>query len=330
MLGLEQHLDYIQSMGFDAIWITPVVQNIDHVVLNWGMGDVVVTGYHGYWQQNLYSIDSNFGGAQALHSLVQAMHSRRMWLMLDVVANHMGDVRSSALSNLVPFNTSEHFHVEHDECDTTQVHNQTQLEQTWFCNLPDIDTEQPAVASTLYQWIHRLVGTYAIDGVRIDTLRFVRQDFWPTFESAAAVFCIGEVGFASGEYPDYGLTYTAGYQRHSISGVLNYPLYYVIQDLFVHKKSMSILAEYWPQHEAAFSDPDALGNFVDNHDQARFLFAQPDISQLQNALTLAFCARGIPIVYATRWLLRLLSFLRRLNSCEREFPPCACVFSFAS
>ncbi|KID94029.1 alpha-amylase A type-3 precursor, partial [Metarhizium majus ARSEF 297] len=38
--GLEGKLDYIRGMGFDAIWITPVVAN-------------AAGGYHGYWAQDL-------------------------------------------------------------------------------------------------------------------------------------------------------------------------------------------------------------------------------------------------------------------------------------
>jgi len=39
-LGLEQHLDYIQSLGATAIWISPVVKNVDT--------NADVDGYHGY------------------------------------------------------------------------------------------------------------------------------------------------------------------------------------------------------------------------------------------------------------------------------------------
>lgn len=38
-------LDYIQGMGFTAIWITPVTENFE--------GDTSDgEAYHGYWQQN--------------------------------------------------------------------------------------------------------------------------------------------------------------------------------------------------------------------------------------------------------------------------------------
>ena len=40
-IGLRDNLDYIQGMGFDAIWISPIIDNYDG-------------GYHGYWGRNIY------------------------------------------------------------------------------------------------------------------------------------------------------------------------------------------------------------------------------------------------------------------------------------
>lgn len=63
-------------MGFDAIWISPVVDNYEK-------------GYHGYWARNIYKINSRFGSRDDLKKLVQACHSRDIWVMVDVVANHV-------------------------------------------------------------------------------------------------------------------------------------------------------------------------------------------------------------------------------------------------
>jgi alpha-amylase len=61
--GLESKLDYIQGAGFDAIWITPVVAN-------------KAGGYHGYWAEDLYSVNSNYGTADDLKALVSAAHAK--------------------------------------------------------------------------------------------------------------------------------------------------------------------------------------------------------------------------------------------------------------
>jgi alpha-amylase len=47
-------------------------------------------GFHGYWAQNIYAVNSNFGTEADLIALSAALHARGMYLMVDVVANHMG------------------------------------------------------------------------------------------------------------------------------------------------------------------------------------------------------------------------------------------------
>jgi alpha-amylase len=66
-------------MGFDAIWISPVVDNL---------GD----GYHGYWAKNWEKINSNFGSEQDLKDLVKAAHAKGISVMVDVVANHSAPI----------------------------------------------------------------------------------------------------------------------------------------------------------------------------------------------------------------------------------------------
>jgi alpha-amylase len=81
--GIERKLDYIQGMNFDAIWISPIVAQLPQKT-GWG------EAYAGYWAQDLYALNDNFGTADDLKSLVTAMHDRGMYLMLDIVVNHMG------------------------------------------------------------------------------------------------------------------------------------------------------------------------------------------------------------------------------------------------
>jgi len=79
--GIINHLDYIQNMGFDAVWISPVVANIN---VTTGYGDP----YHGYWAQDINSLNSHFGTADDLKNLSSSLHSRGMYLMFDVCQPH--------------------------------------------------------------------------------------------------------------------------------------------------------------------------------------------------------------------------------------------------
>ena len=51
---------------------------------------------------NLYEVNSHFGTKQDLKDLVEACHKRGIWVMADVVANHMGP---GDISSFVPFNS---------------------------------------------------------------------------------------------------------------------------------------------------------------------------------------------------------------------------------
>lgn len=79
--GLESKLDYIKGMGFDAIWITPVVQS--KCLLPFPSTNDLTKiftdspgGYHGYWAQDLYKVNSNYGSADDLKSLVNTAHGK--------------------------------------------------------------------------------------------------------------------------------------------------------------------------------------------------------------------------------------------------------------
>lgn len=98
--GIEQKLDYIYNMGFNAIWISPITKNTP-------------TGYHGYYQTDLYSLNENFGTEQDLKDLSAALHKKDMYLMVDVVTNHFGSLSAGPnidYSQYYPFNDESYFH----------------------------------------------------------------------------------------------------------------------------------------------------------------------------------------------------------------------------
>lgn len=82
--GLEDRLDYIADLGVNALWISPVIKNIET--------DANVDGYHGYWAVDLTQPNAHFGNLDDLRSLVRAAHDRGMLVVIDIVANHMGQL----------------------------------------------------------------------------------------------------------------------------------------------------------------------------------------------------------------------------------------------
>ena len=268
--GIINHLDYIQGMGFNAIWISPIVENY-------------AGSYHGYHLTNLYNFNTNFGTEDDFKNLITQCHNRDIWVMVDVVANHVGPVGTD-YSQVYPFNSADHYH---DYCDITDWTNQWQIENCRLSGLPDLKQENDWVTQTLLDWISNLISTYNLDGIRIDTIMEVPQWFWDKFRSSAGVFQIGEA--FNGD-----INYVADYQNH-LDSVFNYPLYYTIQSSFCG--SFTNLEGYWFNSRPIYPAPQYVATFVENHDNPRFLNRCNDRSKFTNAAIFSLLWEGIPVFY---------------------------------
>lgn len=87
LVGLRERLDYIQGLGTDAIWLTPIFEN-KAVQLEDGPS----AGYHGYWITDFTQVDPHLGTNQDLRDLVDAAHAKGMKVVFDIITNHTADV----------------------------------------------------------------------------------------------------------------------------------------------------------------------------------------------------------------------------------------------
>jgi alpha-amylase len=286
--GLLSKLDYIQNMGFTAIWISPIVKQMDG---NTADGE----SYHGYWAQDIYSLNPAFGTEADLLALSTELHRRGMYLMVDIVTNHMafdGDSGSVDYSVFTPFSSSSYFHTPPCSID---YENQTSIETCWevttTVSLPDLRTEDTSVRSIWNAWIADLISTYSIDGLRIDSAKHQEKSFYPQFSTAASdTYMVGEVY-------DGDPSYVAAYQDY-IDGLLDYPSYYWITNAFsTTSYGFSDLASGINNQKSLAKDTSLYGSFLENHDQARFPSLTSDMSLVKNAIAFTMLKDGIPIVY---------------------------------
>jgi glycosidase len=94
LAGVRGHLDYLKELGVGAIWLSPVLRNcaFDH------------RSYHGYGIQDFLAVEPRFGSdpdraraqpglaERELRELVDEAHARDLYVILDIVLNHTGDV----------------------------------------------------------------------------------------------------------------------------------------------------------------------------------------------------------------------------------------------
>ncbi|TCD68229.1 hypothetical protein EIP91_011298 [Steccherinum ochraceum] len=265
---LRDNLDYIQDMGFTAVWISPVNQNYEGPRTPYG------DAYHGYWIADHSQLNSRFGTAEDLKALSDELHKRGMYLMVDVVVN---DVMAPSMK---------------PDYSTYMFKDQSLYHP--YCAISwDLDTENPTVVAGFSSWVKDMVTTYAIDGLRIDAAKHVGPGFWPQFCGAAGVFCIGEV-FGS------DIDEAASYQSDTeLDSILNYPMYTALMDAFAipGELNTSSITDTLDAYKTKFKDPGLLGNFLENQDLPRWANVSVDPQSMYNAMVFNFMSDGIPIVY---------------------------------
>jgi alpha-amylase len=279
--GIINQLDYIKNMGFTAIWITPVTMQKS------------TNAYHGYWTYDFYSVDGHLGDMNKLKELVSKAHARGIAVMLDVVANHTGDFQPNNGFAKAPFNKSDWYH---HNGDVKDWNDQWWVENGDVTGLDDLNQENPAVAAELKKWISWMVQTTGLDGLRVDTVKHVPKWFWKDFDEAANTFTLGEVYHGDPKY--------VGDYSNYLDGVLDFPMYYTIRDVFGKDQSMYKVADRFKQ-DGSYRNKNLNGVFIDNHDVPRFLneaSGRPGAgwdkySQIKAALGFLFTIRGIPVMY---------------------------------
>jgi glycosidase len=81
--GLESKIGYLSRMGITAIWISPLFKQVSFQET-----------YHGYGVQDFLAVDRHFGTTDDLKSLVNTAHDFGIYVILDIILNHSGNVFS--------------------------------------------------------------------------------------------------------------------------------------------------------------------------------------------------------------------------------------------
>jgi glycosidase len=212
--GIIDRLDYIQGLGATALWITPPVANM------WWDPLQQSGGYHGYWARDLGEVDEHLGTLATYRALSDALHRRGMYLIQDVVPNHManfftycdnpagtgcspaswdpGDVAANFVLNSGAVPTGKPTQAPFDRCDATDPAERAEAiyhwtpaivdytdpvqEASWqISDLDDLDTENPVVRAALRAAYGRWIREVGVDAFRVDTAKFVPHAFWNDF-----------------------------------------------------------------------------------------------------------------------------------------------------
>ncbi|NNE31232.1 MAG: alpha-amylase [Winogradskyella sp.] len=209
--GITQKIKegYFTDLGINAIWMTPIVEQI-HGGTDEGTG--VTYGYHGYWAKDWTKIDPNFGTTEDLHELVKEAHARGIRIVLDAVINHTGPVTEKD-----PVWPDEWVRTD-KQCTYDNYENTVTC--TLVANLPDIRTESnsnvelpPQLVEKwkkegryqqevkeldeffertgypraprfyIIKWLTDYITEFGVDGYRADTVKHTEAYVWEEFKT---------------------------------------------------------------------------------------------------------------------------------------------------
>ena len=297
--GIAAHLDYLQQMGVTAVWTTPVYQNHGP------------DSYHGYGATDLYAVDEHYGSLEDLQALAAALHSRGMKMVLDTVPNHIGPRHPWVQDEPAPdwFHGTQAQHVAAQSKFRALIDphasaaDRTPTLHGWFANvLPDMNTENPAVAQYLRQNTVWWIEQTGADALRIDTYPYVDREFWHAFHAELSRLYphLTAVGETFDRDPVFVSSYAGGVTRAGVDTGLytpfDFPTYFAVRDVFAKGAPMSQLEQVLAQ-DSLYPHAERLPLFVGNHDVTR-LREVADEPAARQALAYIFTTRGMPQLYS--------------------------------
>nr|WP_317195021.1 glycoside hydrolase family 13 protein [Mariniflexile gromovii] len=315
--GIINHLDYIESMGFTAIWSCPVLTN------NMPSGS-----YHGYAMTDFYEIDPRFGTLEDYLELAHKTKEKGMKLIMDQVANHCG-LEHWWMKDL-PFhdwvNYQDHYEENKDSWDKkaiiTSNHRRTinqdiyasrkdreQMNDGWFMSgMPDLNQRNPFMANYLIQNSIWWIETANLGGIRQDTYPYSDKEFMSRWAGAIME-----------QYPNFNIVgeewsynpLIIGYwqkgaiNRDGYKSNLKSPMDFAMQRQIVNALNEQ---ENWDTglvkmyeglaNDFHYATPKDIMVFPDNHDMSR-IFTQLNEDLLSNKMAVGYILTlpRIPQIY---------------------------------
>ncbi len=310
--GIYNHLDYIEEMGYTAIWLNPVFEN-----------NQPKASYHGYAITDFYRIDPRLGSNEMFKALTDECSKRGIKMIMDMVFNHCGNkhwwIKDLPMQDWI--NHWENFTRSNYRLSTISDPYVSQRDKNlsvkgWFdTHMPDLNLENSFMLTYLIQNSIWWIEYAGLNGIRMDTYPYPDKNSMATWAQQIML-----------EYPDFNIVGEAwiseasklcywqkdfpnkdGFNSH-LPSLMDFPMQKSISMAFNEEEGWdtgltrlyNTLAD-----DHLYPKPLNLMIFADNHDTGRiYHFLGEDIAKLKMVLTYIATTRGIlQIYYGTELLM---------------------------
>lgn len=202
--NIEANIEKIAALGYTAIQTSPI-QQAKQATKGYPSNDWWV-----YYQPMGFHIDntgsSALGTKAEFKSMCDAAHKHGIKVIVDVVANHLGDNGGNNLSPSIIPDLKNDKSCWHDiSKNTNNYNNRYDVTQYCMAGLPDLNTANKKVQNYVLNFLKECVDAGA-DGFRFDAVKHIEtpddgsfgSDFWPTVINGikaydSDVYCYGEL-----------------------------------------------------------------------------------------------------------------------------------------
>ncbi|NNG67037.1 alpha-amylase family glycosyl hydrolase [Caldanaerobacter subterraneus] len=305
--GLTEKIPYIKGMGVTAIWISPVVDNINKLAVYNGE---INAPYHGYWARDFKRVEEHFGTWEDFDNFVKVAHENGIKVILDFAPNHTSPAdeenpdfaENGALyddGKLLGTYSNDSLKLFHHNGSISNWNNLKELQDKNLFDLADLDQSNPIVDKYLKDSI-KLWFNHEIDGVRLDAAKHMPMEWVKSFANTIYsikkdVLLFGEWMLSGPTDPLYG--YNIQFANTTGFSVLDFMLNGAIRDVFGKGYGFERLNDTLEDTNKDYENPYKLVTFIDNHDMPRFLSLNNDKDKLHEAIAFIMTTRGIPVIY---------------------------------
>lgn len=281
LAGMTAHLDHIEQLGANAIYLTPIFEADTN---------------HRYDAKDYFHVDHRLGDLNSFRTFLDAAHERGIRVVLDAVLNHCGDGHWAFRDVVDKEEASEYVNWYYFEGFPVEPHPVPNYRTCSGCYyLPKWNVHNPEVRKHHYD-VARYWVEQGIDGWRLDVPYFINRNFWRGFH--ATVKGIDDQLYIVAEEwrdPEEWL------QDDLADGTMNYTLRDLILGFtadgtitagqFV--EGMDRLRDRIPE-----ASRPAMLNLLGSHDTERVVTRHTQrLGLVTLAYTLLFVAQGAPMIY---------------------------------
>lgn len=286
--GVTAKLDYLQDLGVNTIWLTPIVENIAGVTVTDEGKEYVPynAAYHGYWASDFTKLNPTMGTTEEFKTMISEAHKRGMRIMVDIVVNHAGYGTESTFADMLRDKSVSEGDI-----------------KSWQSDLPDFATENADVRAKLVEWQTSWMKNYGVDYFRVDTVKHVDSTTWAALKNSTTE--VNPSFKMIGEY------YGAGYASNGStlgSGQMDADLDFDFNDQATSFVSgnISSVEKFLSARNSALNNAYMTGQFLSSHDEDGFKASLMNgkkytedkaTSAALVAATLQLTAKGIPVIY---------------------------------